>query len=342
MKKLLAIVLCAAAVAGLTSCGAEKNDGHSSETTEAQTETGSASEDKHRLGLGITVSTAASKTGTAQVDATFAAVVTDKDGRITDCVVDTAQSKLSVADGSAATGGEYFTKAERGDEYGMKSASGIGKEWYEQAEAFSAYVRGKTAEEVLQIEVKTTDNGEVAAQPDLLSGCTVTITDMKEAVAKAASDKNAVAFSGSDFTLGAGAVTDDSSSQSATDSADGVAALYSAVAACVTDKGGNILAASVDEIQPKITFDSSGGITGNSYKGTKKEQGDDYGMRSASSIGKEWYQQAEAFGRYVTGMDAQAMESALAGDKKDDTLLSSCTVTVDKLAAALKKAMAVK
>jgi hypothetical protein len=35
-----------------------------------------------------------------------------------------------------------------GDGYGMRSASKIGKEWNEQANAFAAYVIGKTVDEV--------------------------------------------------------------------------------------------------------------------------------------------------------------------------------------------------
>ena len=65
----------------------------------------------------------------------------------------------------------------------MKKQSGIKKEWNEQAEAFAAYVKGKTAAEVEGIAVNE------ATKPtgsDLTSSVTVSVGDLKAAIAKAA------------------------------------------------------------------------------------------------------------------------------------------------------------
>ena len=64
----------------------------------------------------------------------------------------------------------------------MKKASKIGKEWYEQANAFAEYVVGKTAEEVKGIALDETGH---AAEEDLKASVTVTITDFQSMIEKA-------------------------------------------------------------------------------------------------------------------------------------------------------------
>ena len=86
MKRLLVSLLAVAMLVSMTACGAA--------TKEAE----------YKLGMGIDVSTASSKAGTAQVDATVATVVLDKDGKIVDCKLDVAQSKLGIADGELEEG----------------------------------------------------------------------------------------------------------------------------------------------------------------------------------------------------------------------------------------------
>lgn len=95
-------------------------------------------------------------TGLAQMDSTVVAVTVDKDDRIVKCVIDSVQTKINFdATGKITTplDTEFKTKNERKEDYGMKKASGIGKEWYEQAAAFAKYVEGKTANEVAGIAV---------------------------------------------------------------------------------------------------------------------------------------------------------------------------------------------
>ena len=48
---------------------------------------------EYKLGMGVVVSTNSSKTNNAQVDATVAAVVVDKDGKIVACRIDCAQAR---------------------------------------------------------------------------------------------------------------------------------------------------------------------------------------------------------------------------------------------------------
>ena len=74
------------------------------------------------------------------------------------------------------------SKNELGDDYGMRKASSIGKEWYEQAAGFSAYVTGKTLAEVSGIAV--TEEGK-AADADLAASVTLSLGSFTDLIAKA-------------------------------------------------------------------------------------------------------------------------------------------------------------
>ena len=181
MKKIFASMMAAAMVVSLAGC----SNGNSSESgssansessSSANSEGGSDNAAAYKLGMGVVTSTASSAAGNAQVDATVAAVILDADGKIVSCAIDVAQNKMDVTDGEVpedAASMTFKSKKEKLEEYGMKPASAIGKEWYEQAEAFEAYVVGKTADEVAAIPVETTDNGHVVTTDETLkAGCT--------------------------------------------------------------------------------------------------------------------------------------------------------------------------
>ena len=77
----------------------------------------------------------------------------------------------------------FESKNELGEGYGMKKASGIGKEWNEQAAAFAKYITGKTTAEAAGIAIN--EEG-VTTEADLLSSVTIHISDFLELVTKAA------------------------------------------------------------------------------------------------------------------------------------------------------------
>jgi GH24 family phage-related lysozyme (muramidase) len=75
----------------------------------------------------------------------------------------------------------FKTKRQLGNDYGMKKASGIGKEWFEQVDAIEKWMTGKTADQIKAMKVKTTQaEGNVADEPDLASGATIGISDFIE------------------------------------------------------------------------------------------------------------------------------------------------------------------
>ena len=112
--------------------------------------------------------------GSVQTDVTIAAVTMDGD-TITSCVIDAVQAKGSYdAQGQLMgdTSAPVLSKNDLGTDYGMGKISSIGKEWNEQAAAFSAYVAGKTLDEVAGIAV---DESTKPADADLSASVTISI-----------------------------------------------------------------------------------------------------------------------------------------------------------------------
>lgn len=324
MKKFVAFLLLACMMLSLAACGASAGS-------------------EYKLGMGVNLSTDSSKENNAQVDATVAAVVTDKDGKIVACRLDVAQSKMDVTGGAVDAAKTFKTKMELGDDYGMVAYGNAIAEWDAQAKAFESYVVGKTAAEVEGLETVVNESGHnVSTDEALLAGCTMDITAFKAAVVKACNDEKGTTFTGKDFTLGVAAITAADDSTAATDSDDAVVKMYTEYAAVVVDKDGKILAALTDATQPKITADKNGQITGADFKGTKRELGADYGMVAYGSAIAEWDAQAKAFADYtvgktaaeVAGIETTVNESGH-NVTTDETLLASCTMDISGMMAVI-------
>jgi len=115
--------------------------------------------------------------GSVSVDTVMCAVEVDEAGKIVDVMFDIVQSKAAT-DAEAAF--EAQTKRDLGDNYGMKAASPIGKDYHEQLDALEAWCTGKTLAEVL---------AGAYEDADLKAGCTVYVGGelkaLEEAVANA-------------------------------------------------------------------------------------------------------------------------------------------------------------
>lgn len=147
-----------------------------------------------KTGLGHVIAIEKSKdatseaAGLAQVDTVMAAVSVDSKGKIVSVTIDTAQTKVNFgADGKLTTdkAGEFKTKVELGDGYGMKKGSGIGKEWYEQIADLEKWMVGKTIEEVKAMKVNDADGKTLTSEADLTSKVTVDVSDYLAAVEEA-------------------------------------------------------------------------------------------------------------------------------------------------------------
>ena len=341
MKKILAIALCLIMVLSVVACGEKAPE-----------------EKDYKLGLGVVVSTASSKEGNAQVDATIAAVVTDAEGKIVSCRIDVAQNKMAVADGAVDTAKTFETKMELGSRYGMEGkvdndGNGVMKEWDAQSAAFSAFCAGKTAAEVAGLKTQEAGGHQIAVDTALLeAGCSMQITDFLAAVAKACADEQGMNFKAvpGTFTLGVAAKTGAADSKAATADAEGLVAMYSDIA-CAVVADGKVIATLNDAIQPKINVTTAGAVTPQEFKGTKRELKEGYNMAAYGAPNveggtvKEWYIQSAAFSNHVIGMTAteiagmQTKEVNAHQISVDEALLSAgCTMQITGICAVVAQA----
>ena len=121
--------------------------------------------------------------------------------------------------------------------------------------------------------------------------------------------------------------------------------MYTEFGAAVVGADGKILAAVNDATQPNISFDEDGEITETSFKGTKMELGDDYGMVAYGNAIAEWDAQSKAFSEYVVGKTATEVAAIETTENDhgysvaaDETLLASCTIQITGMMAVIAQA----
>ena len=104
-----------------------------------------------------------------------------------------------------------------------------------------------------------------------------------------------------------------------TEDRNGQSAVSTTIVAAVFDNDGKIIDISIDEVESRTGFDATGQLT--NYTGeeiiSKKEMGNDYGMKAASGIGKEWYQQIESLEKWLIGKNAKNVFSTANGKIND-------------------------
>ena len=317
---------------------------------------------EYTLGMGVITGF---EDGKAQVNSTVATVVLDKNGKIVACRLDAVQCQATLNEDGTYTVGNLKTKMELGDDYNMSkfgasmdwNKDGVVKEWYEQAKAFEAHVVGMTVTEVEAMGTQKLESGYVISNDEALlsAGCTIQIDEFKAAVAKACKDAQSVTFKAKKFTLGVAVDSYDSESSVATADKEGALQLYSDFAASVVVDG-KIVASINDAVQPKITFNNKGEITGTSFKATKRELKEDYNMSkfgasmdwNKDGVVKEWYLQSAAFSAHVVGMTAdevkamgtQNLESGYVISNDDALLSAGCTIQITGLKAVVAESVA--
>ena len=347
MKKIFALALCLCMLFAFVACGDDDKTQDPTPVTPTTAE--------YKLGMGVVVDLNSSNGTTAQVDATVATVVLDKDGKIVLCRIDAVQNKMDITAVDATK--TFKTKMELGDDYNMAkfgqsmdwNGDGVVKEWYEQAKAFENHVVGMTGEQVANMATKAVGDYVISADDALLSaGCTIQITDFKAAVAKACNDEQGMTFTAvpGSFTLGV-AATSTADESTATE-----VKMYSDFA-CAVVADGKILATLNDAIQPKITV-VDGALGEKTFVGTKRELKEDYNMAKFGQSmdwngdGKvlEWYLQSEAFSKHVVGMTGEQvanMATKAVGDyviSADDALLSAgCTIQITAIKAVVAQSV---
>ena len=289
-RRILALGLAAALMAaGLTACGGGGD---------------------YKTGLAVNANNTSSvsagdENGKAHSNIDVAAVLLDDKGKIVDVVIDVVQG-IAPIDATGQIGIDVSTtfdsKHELGDDYNMRGASPIGAEWFEQAQAMQEWAIGKTAEDLAAVGP---DAEGKMADVDGLSGVTITVTGMYNTLVQAVETAEARG-AGKGDTLGLGSEVSMGTSKPATADEEGKVQFDGTFAAMTFDKNGKVTSSIFDSTQPAITFDAEGQISSDleAEVKTKLEKQDEYNMRGASPIGKEWFEQSEAFSEYVKGMTA--------------------------------------
>ncbi len=303
-----------------------------------------------KLGIGVISyvdsikSADADTNGSATNDTTVAAVLVDENGKIVKCAIDTVSATMAfTSKGEYVKADEIKTKYEQGTDYGMVAYGGAKKEWFEQVDALTALVEGKSLKEV-QALVATEGKGNDEV---INAGCTIVITDFISALEKAVTTAKECGASAKDD-LKIGIVATQTGAKNATEEAEGANEIDVTISAA-SSKDGKVTAILTDALAATINFDTKGAVATTSKfdVATKLELGDNYGMAqygkeqdlNGDGEVKEWYAQAAAFNSAVLGKDSDGI-SALANDKgygTDEIQTAGCTINIaDMVKAAVK------
>ena len=99
------------------------------------------------------------------------------------------------------------------------------------------------------------------------------------------------------------------------------------------DADGRVTSAIGDMAEPALTIAADGGVTAPDTVRSKLELGDSYGMRNASSLGKEWYEHSEGYCSYLKGKTEKEVAD-IPADGSDADLAALCTISIDALQKA--------
>ena len=342
MKKILTTLCAVAMLAGCTAGGSKKS------STNTSTKEETAATVMVGTGSVTSVSNKAKEGSDKEVkfDTTFASVVLE--GNVIKYVYfDVAQDKVTFDSAGHVTSDNTTStsKKELGDKYGMKDKSSIKKEWYEQVEALEKWAVGKTVEEVLNMPTTQKDEKHtVTADKDLMTGCTISVTGFQQALDKAV--KNAVEVK--NVASVGSAILTEVSGKDASAEKSGEAKASSTYGVVALDKDGKVVFTQTDEAQNAVKFTTAGALDGEAMAvPTKAEKKDEYGMKKASSIDKEWFEQNQTFDEWtvgktskeISGMEVTTNEAGKTVTADKD-LMTGCTMGVDSLQKVTETAIA--
>ena len=350
MKKLISVLIALSMALSLAACGSKPAEStapsapaSSAESTSeaAPAEAGSAV----KTGLGIVVNSevkaepSADENGKTQADATAAAVMLDAEGRILDAKIDAIKLNAEFsAKGEVLTEAtELKSKRQLGNDYKMVEFGNAKAEWFEQADAFAAFVKGKTAEEVSALALN--EKG-APTDADLAAACTIDVTDFVAAVTAAAQNAEEMGAAAGDK-LGLALVAE-SSFASADADQNGKIQFELTFALTSADAAGKITANRLNAAQIVYDLGADGAAEAKAVA-TKYELGSDYKMVEFGKAKAEWFEQADAFSAFVKGKTAEEV-SALALNEKgaptDADLAATCTINVTDFVAAVAQSLA--
>ena len=322
MAAALLLTACGKTNAGSGSSGSMSG---SSGTSSAQTQTAA-----WKTGLGV-VTEATDQDRAGKIELAAAAVLLDGEGKLESVLLDELEVSVSAdSTGHVTLPTDWRTKRQKGDDYPLAEVSSLKKGWAEQADAFASYLIGMTPEQVSMLKV---DKDGKPTDADLLSGCTIAVDRYRDAVTRACANARALgAAKGDRAALGIEAVNG-TSDITATDDKDVNAEVDLTVVALTLDADGRVTSAIGDMAEPALTIAADGGVTATDTVRSKLELGDSYGMRNASSLGKEWYEHSEGYCSYLKGKTEKEVAD-IPADGSDADLAALCTISIDALQKA--------
>ncbi len=329
MKKILAVGLASVLAVSFAACS--NGNGETSDDGTTNT-TDKAAAAAAKTGYSIISSISDVEDTTLTIDSVCAAVLVDADGKIIDVKIDEAQTKpdLAANDGDVDEAG-LRTKLEKKEDYNMKGASPIGKEWYEQIAAFEDWAKGKTADQI----TAAIDGEGYASDADLKAGCTIHVGDITTAVANAVNNAQDLGASATDT------LKLDIDTEKYYESNETNLQYDSSYAAVTVDADGKITSCLIDASQAKCSIeDGKFTVEEGTFK-SKKELKEEYNMKGASPIGKEWYEQAKAFEDWAKGKTADQITAGIGEDgyPSDADLKAGCTIHASAIAKNVANAV---
>lgn len=223
----LALAACGG-MGGSASSGAQGSSGAAASGSQSQTsrpEGGTADQTGAKTGVGVAISlegTRGAAEGTAaraRAEITVCAARFARDGTILDVMFDVAEPGVDFdTEGVLTTdlAAEIKTKRQLGDSYGLKGASAIGKEWYQQADALQSWMAGRNVEEVLGMKTRTEEEAQYADEADLTSSVTIEIGQFLQALEHAYDNARGQESTGNAQQSGSGAESSGSTQSSST------------------------------------------------------------------------------------------------------------------------------
>lgn len=336
MKKIIALLMVLMMLVACQSSPATK-------TNDGQKETNTVSKDDKtiaKVGFGYSANVADSKAKASDKNAVadfaggLAAIAVNKDGVIVKAIFDEFHFtvKLDEKNQLPADFGkqEFLTKMELKEKYDLLAASKIKKHYFEQIAHFESFAVGKTVDQV----VKAID----AKDADLVAGATVHLDAIKAALVKA--NSNLIDASGA-TKIGLGINTTAAKSANATAEKGTKVAFDTVLNLVASDDSGKVVKDYIDTLQGVIEFDLKGALTVKDTNVTSKQDlKDKYGMKSASSIGKEWFEQAAELAKYLEGKTAADVSGWKLNDKKQlEDIISTVSMKVSGYQPAIVESL---
>ena len=326
-----------AAALSLTACGRSDSGSGSSSGSMSTSMGGNSSQAGQdtqnaawRTGLGI-LTEASDQERVGKINTIAAAVVLDAEGKVADVMLDEMEVSVSAdSTGKVTMPADYRTKRQKGDDYPLAAVSSLEKGWAEQADAFGHYLTGKTPDEVKKL---ATDDDGKPKDADLLSTCTIAVDGYRDAVVRACENAEVLGAARGDKAALGVAVRNDTKDLTADDDHDVTAQVDITVSALTLDADGRVTSAIADVAEPALTVGADGTVSAPEMVKTKRELGDSYGMRGASSLDKEWYEHSEGWCDYLKGK-TRAEVAGIPADGSDADLAALCTISVTELQKA--------